>query len=301
MSVTVSEEIMVALPSLKQKFLVDLVNGIDVSRDQIKVQKGRGGFTNRLWDSIIGDAHRHQTQINEQVVNGLNSCFEWLGEMTEELTFTNTALVQISDGLSRVKSDLTNFAHFSADTREQFVNFQLTVDSRMAELEATIRQVDMRQRAHQQMDSLFASWEAGNYAELSLAQRCFLILSELAWGVFTDYCRIAPSIDQEQILKDLRNRLIIHIKRDAGLNWHDRVDSKVWLNREQVPAGLRQEYYQALCFLGDRLSQEQYGFNWYVLNVGLARPAKIPYIMSAPRLIDGMTQELIKDGQLHVG
>jgi hypothetical protein len=301
MTERISEELLVALPSLKQKFLVDLVNGIDVSRDHIKIQKDRDGFTNRLWDSFTGDAHRRQSQISELVVTGLESCFEWLGELTEQLTFTNTALTQISEGLVRVKLDLANVANFSADTRQQLKYFKDAVDQHMTELEARIREVDMRQRAYQQMDSLFLSWDAGNFSALSLAQRCFLVISELAWGVFADYGRIASPLDRDQILMDLRNRLIVKIMRDAGLKRDDRVDSQIWLEVGQLTSGPALQCRQALQYLGDRLSDSAQGFNWYVVNKGPKRPTKVPYIMDASRLVTGMSNELIRDGQLYVG
>lgn len=306
---TLPTEITDALPSLKQKFLVDLVNGIDVSRDYIKVQKDRDGFVHRLWDSFTGDSHRRQAQINDLVVSGLDSCFEWLGELTEQLTFTNSALVQISDGLGRVKRDLAIVAHHAADTRQQLNQFQQVVDRRMTKLEATIRAVDIRQRAHQQMESLFISWEAGNFSSLSPAQRCFLVLSELGWGVFADYCRIATAIDREQILQDLRNRLTIQLMRDSGKGRDERVDATLWLQNDLQGYGLPQDrqralahdYQQALRYLGDRLDPQEQGLNWFVVNGGDDRPTKVPFIMDATRLVKGMTRELIWDGRFYVG
>lgn len=306
---TLPTEITVALPSLKQKFLVDLVNGIDVSRDHIKVQKDRDRFMQRLWDSFTGDSHRRQAQINDLVVSGLDSCFEWLGELTEQLTFTNSALVQISDSLGRVKRDLAIVAHHAADTRQQLNQFQQVVDRRMTELEATIRVVDMRQRAHQQMDFMFNCWGAGNFSSLAPAQRCFLVLSELGWGVFADYFRIATKTDREQIIQDLRNRLTIRLMLDSGRDGDERVDATLWLHSELQSQALLQkshralahDYQQALRYLGDRLDPQEHGFNWFVVNGGDNRPPKVPFIMDAKRLVEGMVSELIWDGTFYVG
>lgn len=301
----ISEELLVALPSLRQKFLVDLVNGIDVSKDQIKVQKDRGGIASRFLDSLTGASHRRQVQINDLVITGLESCFEWLGELTEKLILTNTALIQISEGVGRVKSDLALVANFSADTRQQLEDLQRSTNRRMTELEALIGKVDIRQRAYQQMDSLFTSWEAGNFSALSLAQRCFLVMSELSWGIFADYCREASLSDREQILMDLRNRLIARIVSDAGLGRHDRVDAQIWLGAMQCNSATALQYRQALNYLGNGLNYCQQGFNWYVVNMDQnmdqkRRPFKVPYIMDAARLVAGMSNELIKEGQFYV-
>lgn len=294
-----AEDISIAIPSIKQKFLVDLVNGIDVSRDRIKFQKTRGRLLDRLWDSLTGDSYRRQLEINNEIVKGLDNCFEWLNDLTEELTFTNTALLQVSDSLVHVKSDLSEVALFSADTRERLDRFEKTINSHLSELEAKIREVDLRERARWQMDSLFNSWEAGLFSDLSPAQRCFLVLTELSWGVFSDYCRIDSLAysDKEQILKDLKNRLVICLAKDVEVSSDSRIDATVWLGNGCNNPSLQ---YDALSYLGNELDYVGHGFNRYVLNPSVERPTRVPHIMDAGRLVNGMIQERIRDGVLYV-
>jgi hypothetical protein len=293
-------EITNALPSLKQKFLVDLVNGIDVNTDQIRVQGNNDGFFSRLWNSYTGDAHRRQHQINENLNKGLDSCLTWLNSLTKEITLTNNALVKVNSGLIKVRNDLSRVAHFAADTRDQLEHLQMVVNSRFTDLELQIRDVDLRQRAHQQMDSLFTSWRAGNYQALSIAERGFLVISELAWGIFGDYCRKATEADRQQLLMDLRNRLIIEITKDAGVTREQRIDSDKWLQSTVVTNELGQQYRQAVAYLGNQITPQQ-SFTWYVLNNQQERPLTIPFLMDAPRLIKGMSNDLLKEGFLYVG
>lgn len=293
-------EITHALPSLKQKFLVDLVNGIDVNTDRIRVQGDCSGFFSRLWDSFTGDSHRRQHQINENLNKGLDSCLTWLNSLTKEISLTNNALVKVNSGLIKVRSDLTRVAHFAADTRDHLEHLQMVVNSRLSGLEMQIRDIDLRQRAHQQMDSLFTSWQAGNYLALSIAERVFLVISELAWGIFGDYCKNANETDRQQLLIDLRNRLIIQVRKDAGVSIDQRVDSEVWLCASAVKGELALQYRQAVAYLGDQITQVQ-PFAWYALNNQKERPLTVPFLMDAPRLIKGMSNDLLKEGYLYVG
>lgn len=302
MNSALSEELLSGLPSLKQKFLVDLVNGIDVNRDHIRLQKSRDGFVSRLWDAYTGEGHRRQSQINDNVIEGLDSCLTWLNSLTEQLTFTNNALVQVNQGLMRVKTDLAQVAHFAADTQEQLDALEHNVSRHFHELEQQIQDLDMRQRAFQQMDTLFNSWGAGNYAALSIAQRGFLVVSELAWGVFGDYCQRASIDDREQILLDLRNRLIVRMAQDANVTHESRIDANVWvqcLDLSHNPGGLGGQYQQAVAYLGNGIN-DQHPFTRFVLEPGRERPLVVPFLMTAPRLVKGMSNDLLKDGYLYV-
>jgi hypothetical protein len=127
-----------------------------------------------------------------------------------------------------------------------------------------------------------------------------MVVTELAWGVFADYCRIASPHDRDQILLDLRNRLILQIMRDSGLGRHDRVDSRIWLEAEQLKASPLLEYRQAIHYMGSGLSRSEQALSWYVVNTGPERPSNVPYIMDAARLVSGMSNDLIRGGQLYV-
>ncbi|PHQ83872.1 MAG: hypothetical protein COB58_00325 [Thalassobium sp.] len=299
MSAAIDGDITLLLPSLKQKFLVELVNGIDVGRDHIRVQKTRDGFVNRLFDSFTGDSHRRQNHVNDLVINGLESSFKWLSNLTEEITLTNKALIQVSHALTKIKQELTCVANFAADTKEQLDNFQCHVDQRFNQVEMKIREVDFRQRAWQQADALFHSWNAGNFVSLSLAQRCFLVITELAWGVFGDYCKIANSRDCDEILINLRNRMIAQIIQDANITHNTRVDSSIWLEQRQALSEKALQYQQAVSYLGSNISLDQQAFTWYVLNSEAERPICVPYIMDASRLYKGIANDLLNDGYLY--
>lgn len=300
MAAPISIDIPFELPSLKQKFLVDLVNGIDVNRDHIRVQKDNGSFIARLWEAYTGESCKRQNQINENIIEGLNACLGWLSDLTEHVTFTNNALIQMNEGLSKVKRDLTRVAHFATDTRDQLNGLQRKVDERCTELEAKIQQLDLRTRAYIQIDSLLSSWSAGYYCSLSLGQKCFLVVTELAWGVFGDYCKIANKADRANILRDLRARLITQVNQDAKVTPGSRHICSVWLQRDPEPSELGHDYQLAVAYLGNRIDASQQPFTHFILHPTLEQPLRVPHIMDSSRLIKGIENDLFRDGFLYV-
>lgn len=288
-----SSELIDGLPSLKQKFLVDLVNGIDVNRDHVKTQKDHEAFIPRLCAFFTGSDYRRQNQINGNIIEGLESSFKWLNKLTEEMAFSNKSLIEINDGLLRVKNDLSKVATFAADTKEQLNELQHIVDQRFTEFELQIQRVDMRQRAYQQMDSLFVSWSAGNFSALSLAQRCFLVISELSWGKFGDYCQIAFKQDRESLLKHLRDRLVAQIRQDASVSQDSRISTDFWLQANIAHSNLAEQYQHAVSYLGNNIDAQQQAFTWFVLNTNEKRPEVMPYIMDATRLVKGLSNDLL--------
>ncbi|HEW9976703.1 TPA: hypothetical protein VGT13_003703 [Shewanella algae] len=298
-----SEEVLIGLPSLKQKFLVDLVNGIDISKDHIKVQHSRDGFFNRLWDSYSGAGTRRQNQVNELLTASLDSSLRWLTELTKRQAFTNTALGKVNDRLNRLHHEVAEVANFATDTRQILDEFTTDVNLRLSELESMLRESDLRQRAYQQSDTLFNSWVAGRFDAFSPAQRCYLLMTELAWGEFGSYCQIAGEIDRKALLSDLHNRLVGRLSNDmekvTATQHHDRIDSDLWFSLPIVTSLVGTQYHQALSFLGDQLSRERLPFSWYVVN-GRDRPSQVPFLMSSTRLVKGFSNDFIKDERLYV-
>ncbi|WP_172591332.1 diguanylate cyclase regulator RdcB family protein [Shewanella xiamenensis] len=298
----VSEEVLISLPSLKQKFLVDLVNGIDISKDHIKVQHSRNGFFNRLWDSYTGASARRQNQVNDMLTTGLDSSLRWLTELTKSQAFTNTALVKVNQRLNRLHHEVAEVANFAADTRQVLDELTIDVNHRLSELESKLRVSDLRQRAYQQSDSLFNRWGAERFNAFSPAQRCYLLLTELAWGEFGSYCQIAGEVDRKALLNDLHNRLVERLNKDMesaiAIQHHVRINSDLWFNQPCVNSLVGTQYQQALSFLGDQLSRESHPFSWYVLN-GKERPRQVPFLMSSARLVKGLSNDFIMDERLY--
>lgn len=67
------------LPFLADKLVVDFANGLHVVQDHIRVQRQTSGFAARLVDGLTGARTARQTEINTNLVTGLEASLKWLG------------------------------------------------------------------------------------------------------------------------------------------------------------------------------------------------------------------------------
>ena len=68
--VTSTSEICQILTCLPERFVVDFANGIDVARDHVRVQKGRGDFLARCYDGFTGKSVKRQAEVNASLIDG---------------------------------------------------------------------------------------------------------------------------------------------------------------------------------------------------------------------------------------
>jgi hypothetical protein len=227
---SLSAEVVQRLPSLKDKFLVDFVNGIDVAKEQVRFQNERRSFFNRLVDGFTGKGQARQQHINEQMLNGLEGCLRWLSEMTEQLTFSNYALEKTTRELTSLKNNVTLLADFSADTREMLNSLAVSINGRLDSLEIRLNDVDMRQRAFQHIDILISQWRAEHLNCLSIAEQCYAIINELAWGDCGDFLRKCTShLDRKKLLQYLQTELVNYVCDITGGTPQQRYSSEVLL------------------------------------------------------------------------
>lgn len=297
-----SSEALDCLPSLKDKFLVDFVNGIDVARDQISVQKGRMSFFNRLSESLTGKARARQQHVNEQLVNGLEGSLRWLNDLTEELTFTNHALKRTTNELASLKNNVATLTNFSADTREMLNSLTSHVSGKFERIEANLRSVDMRQRAFQHIDRLISRWRTGHYNYISVAEHCYAILNELAWGDCGDYLRQCEiQSDREEVLQYLKTELVNYVNESAGGSSRKRYVLDNLLKPKEVESiTLVEDVHQSLSYLGSCLSLESQPLMFFVSQKNIEVPVSVPLIMSANRLVEKMMDEVTKKGVMYV-
>ncbi len=295
-------EVLDCLPSLKEKYLVDFVNGIDTAKDQVAVQKSRQPFFNRLTDSINGNSSRRQSHINDQLLNGLEGSFRWLSELTEGLTFTNHALKIVTQDLTGLKEKVAKIANFSADTRELLNNFSSNVEERFSIIDSRVTAVDMRQKAYQQVDSLFSQWRSGQYQQLTIAECCYVVLNELAWGVCGEYLRfIATKSDKQELLRYLKTEMIVHINEQTKVSSGQRLSGDVYISyRNEGSDLLINEFSDAIAYLATEISPENQPFTYFITQKPKERPLEVPYRMNTTRLVDALFDELTKDGALYV-
>lgn len=280
------------LGAIPEKFVVDFANGIDVSRDHIAQQRQRSGMFDRLYDSFTGKAQRRQTEINASLADGVAGSLTWLTELTGSLARSNLAISQVKQRVIMLQGVLTEVALHGADTREQLQRLEQELTRRVDGFAAELARIDMVQRAGLHLDLVLSKWQAGVFAHLAPASRCYAALEELRWGAFGDFCRNTDAPQRATHLELLRHRALGQLAADARVAANTRIDTLHWLmhgNSNAAPAaGLR----EGLAYLGDWAAVDQAPFVFAAANVPGDLPLLLPRRCSAERMTDALVEEV---------
>lgn len=292
------------LRSLPEKFVVDFANGIDVAREQVRVQHTRTGFFARLYDGFTGQGARRQVMVNASLTDGVNASLQWLGELSESLAHSNLALTQVNDRVTALTRDVGVLAHFSADTRQQLQEVAQRLDTRMQGMAREIARIDYIQKAQLNLDAVFDKWAAGRFAALAPAARCYAVLEELRWGALGDFCRSYSGERQSRDFMDMvADRATQQLTVDARLQAATAADTRaVWLAAPQVH-GDSGDMRQALAYLADGMTVERAPFVHsaaQVTGVPAELPLQVPLVAAPRRIAEAMVSEVFLKEANHV-
>jgi len=289
-------EICKTLTCLPEKFVVDFANGIDVTRDHLRIQRRKTGFFDRLYGGFSGQSERRQTEINSSLADGVEGALTWLVELTESVASTNYALVKVSERVGEIQNNVATLANYSADTRSRLDDLSLRLDRRCSALAAEIARVDIEQRATRHLDQVFIRWERGRFAAFSAAGQLFAVLEELRWGDFGHYCRSHNGKTQQDFIQDLTDRSVIQLSNEHRLTALERRDTDFWLS---PPAGEKNIAYadEALTYLGDWSDEDSHPFVYSVTQLPNKLPPLMPRKCSAERVAVKFVSEVFTEVQ----
>nr|WP_315260684.1 diguanylate cyclase regulator RdcB family protein [uncultured Duganella sp.] len=282
------------LSALPEKFIVDFANGIDVVRDHNAVQRQReNSIYARLYDGFTGQGQRRQNDINASLADGIDGALTWLTELTNSLSRSNRTIELVQARVASLQSHLTSLAHHSANTREQLQQLAQQLTLKINSVERDVARLDRLQRAELQLRLVMSKWEAGQFAMLPIAGRCYAALEELRWGDFGHFYHHAEPGERAGHLELLRNLVVTRLAEDARSNSGQRQDTLLWL--QTAPAGLP-DLQLALAYLGNWAQPKQSPFVFVAANLPDVLPDHMPRLCSATRLSHAMVHEVIVEG-----
>lgn len=290
----VPAELLTALPSLSEKFVIDFANSLDVVDDHLSVNATRSGFFERMRDSFTGQRQRRDLETHRALASGARATLQWLTELTEDQGRSNLALTRMQLRITTIRSDLASVANFSADTREQLDKLEEGVTRRLSTIEQELKRVDLEQRANAHLGRVMDKWAAGDFAQFSLLQRLFSAMDELYWGHFGD-CLRSPQSDREfcrNLHEHLSSKCVIRLKEEIrAIGTEDWLSLDVW---QKLPRSSSTDGIQALGWLGDWASHDQ-PFAYVATQPLEQLPLDMPRIFDARRAADAMSSEFFEE------
>lgn len=290
------EPICQTLTCLPEKFIVDFANGIDVVHDHLRVQRMRTGFAQRLWDGFTGTHTRRQNAMQASLVDGVEASLNWLCELSETVAHSNLAIAKVNDRVTNLTSHVTTLVGYSATTRRQLEHVASRLEARIQDINEEVARIDFIQKVQLNLDKVFSKWDAGHFAVLSPAARCYVALEELRWGALGDFCRAHASQRESFEFMDLAvNRATKQLAGDIGESVNTPARTDEWLRWPPMPRFVRDgvgDLPDAVAYLADGVTAEAAPFVVSAVRHPSPLPQALPLIANAHRVAKAMAEEV---------
>lgn len=198
-------DLLEGVPVLQDKMIVELVNGLEVAHDHIRVRDQRQhSVVARAWDALTGRAARRQQHIDQNIAEGLRTTTIWLENLQAGQIQTDRALTYVSNKLLETRQGVQKlvFKHLELKETverldERLQQYQLRTDA----LQEEVRSIGLRQSALIHMNKEFDKWEGGGYKKFAPLTQMMLVLEALNWGPFGNYDKENPEFREQVYYK----------------------------------------------------------------------------------------------------
>ncbi|CDT23199.1 conserved hypothetical protein [Vibrio coralliirubri] len=270
---------------IRDKALVELVNGLDVSRDHQNCFDSQS-YSSRLLSGLTGKNQARQGEINKALTEGLESTLSWLTALTDSEAYSNLAIQQVNQRVDKLTEHLTHLAGDYMETRSKLEALAAVTSDRLTVLENDIANLKLEVKAKTQLDLVFSRWSAGYWHGFPIATRCYIALEELRWGSFGDFIRSVNDKERSDYLELLRNKVIEQLAVDSGSAVKERIDSQTWIEHSA------EKTREAVEFLGDWCLEYKHPATFFVTQDWEKAPLYMPRIISATKLGNYLTEEV---------
>lgn len=217
-------------PYISDKLILDLINGVNVvARDHHETLKKREGF-NRFFETLTGNSKKHQDMINENLIEGLNSCASWFIDHDKKLSSLDKRINGI------VENTLNHFSKIKEKNKEleaNFKKFQEISINRFEKIEKEIKSLKIHTIIDREITSLEANTKYEMFEGISL--KIFLFMDNLFSG---ELGLLDMTKDDINYLKD---KLLILIK-NRNINKTDYINFEdIFYTINKIPDNLEKE------------------------------------------------------------
>ena len=183
-------------PHLPTKALVDLVNGIDVTRDHLRVaEQTDSNFLKRLLAGITGETQARMTRVSVMLAENLEVTNERLNDIEIGLEESDLAVGIVASYLHTLERRLDSAnIELREEMREALHLTTTRLERKYEALEGRVHIVELRDAAEMHRDLIFARWSDSNCYKYPPIAVALSIASELWWGDFGSYIRAEKDV-----------------------------------------------------------------------------------------------------------
>jgi hypothetical protein len=222
-------------PHLEDKMVVDLINGLEVAGDHIKVSESRHKPLNRLIDGVTGKGKQRQDKINKNLSEGLKTASIWLQKHESDFIQVNLALGTFGNKLLETRAGVMKLDSKIGCLKDYLLDFEKVVKDKQTELGTYIQDVDLRTKADAHIAREFDFWAGGKMENLPVEMRVFTIIDNLRNGSFALFLHQKATQDEKgEYLKHLGYKLRSAVAKDLNIKSTDELFKNQWFNLSKV-------------------------------------------------------------------
>ncbi len=214
------EELQRRIPGVGDKAIIDLINGIQVSKDIIRYRKNRGWFGNII-ATLDGSDNKRQLLLDGNLIAAQEALSNWVLELTDALKIsqvalevTQNSLLEARDAIRNQKQKLQKQEDAIIQLSEQLNQLAQQVVTRINNIESRIRKLEIRVAANEDLDQIVTAWSAGQtYTKLPWAIQIALLAREVFSSSVIMY--------ELETARGCTHAIIIHLQNGVTWNRHD--------------------------------------------------------------------------------
>lgn len=283
-----STEISQVFPYVKDKMVIDLVNGISVAKSQNQYAKQRNSkLLSRMLDNFSGKAALRQEEMNDNLIAGIETAHALIMELSQDITQHGVALLQVKDNINELQNNVGRLADGIMDIHSILQQHK----NELNDLDQRLRNLQDDHYAVMQLEMLMTKWKAGGFHELSPMARAYTVLDTLHYGEFGQYLRYGQLDRISKYTDLLKDHLIIQLKEDLQVKEKNQgAILKDWL---WLPENINQDLQDVLAYQGDWCWQNvEKNKNTFTATQWQALPSAeqtqyqhIPFAICSPELV----------------
>ena len=210
-------DILDVFPRLREKAVVDVVNGLEVVEDHLRWRdESPNSFLERLWDDLTGASARRQQAVDAGVRGVLRGMNEWLQGLQAAQTKSDIALARVAERLLETRQGVMKLQRRHRELKDEVVALERQLEDhiastkgRLSNLQQALVVESTRSRAGDAVLLVKERWRTRRYEAVPPLLRVLLAANDLYWGDFGAFLRLKGSDDEDacQLVRDARDVL----------------------------------------------------------------------------------------------
>lgn len=180
-------------PQLREKMVVDLVNGLQVVEDHLRCSAFDRPLVAEWWQLVTGHQARQQYEINRNLATGLEDATSWLQDLQAFQVQSDLAIAAVARKLAETRAEVRAEASSMKETLEEIIE---SANHQFDQLTQRVAIVEAGQRAQTELALAIQRANGRRVSSVPLLVAIYLVVDRLWWGRYGTYCRMLSDVGE---------------------------------------------------------------------------------------------------------